>query len=130
MTNEEKQALKNLQNTSLNDITQNLKKNKRIFKLKKNFSYKEFNNFLKEGFIQGYTTKILFADSETYKYLQKLLMQYLFKKDKKNIKYYIHFVSVFGIANIIEKSNITKTICLIDMNKIKHIKYHLIGIIN
>ena len=123
--------IKVLREIPLEELSQKLKDKKLTYKLKDNFSLKEFNLFLRLGFLYGSTTKILFVNQETYKHLQTILKEHLLKKGK-DTKLYIHFVSPFGLVNIIEELKFKEDMCLVDMEKIKvdyYIKNHLLAII-
>jgi len=92
------------------------------YKLKKNFSKKDFYDFLRKGFAYGDSTKMLFVDKKSFKYLSKLL------KVKFPIKscapYYFNsgntfnYISLWGDVNVIKASSLKSTICLLDMNDV------------
>lgn len=106
-------SVRALQSVPLNELVQKLKKDKEtVFKLEKEFSKKEFNSFLRKGFLYGDTTKILFVNVKIYKYLQKLL------EKEKGTENFISFVSIFGHVNIIKKPKFKEVMVLVDMQKV------------
>lgn len=103
----------------MDGIIKFLKRNKNIFKLKKDFSKKEFNNFLRKGFIYGDDLKMLFVDEKSFKYLLKMYKNNPEKQKgassifKKSFK----LTTAFGDVNVIEAPSLTPgIICLLDMN--------------
>ena len=89
---------------SLEETIEAPKDKKLIFKMKENFSMKEFYSFLRKGFLCGSKDKTLFVNSKTYKYLQKLLKEYSCLKGKDHIsgKTFVLFTSPFGNVRIIK----------------------------
>jgi len=106
-----------------------LKNSKRIRELKYNsYSVKEFNDFLREGFIYGDSTKVLFMDENSFEYLINLYghkekiggVESQNIKNTWGIKDVKKIVTIFGIINIIKEPSLDKMMCLIDMSCLKY----------
>lgn len=106
-------------------VIQFLKENKSTFKLKKNFSKKDFNSFLRKGFIYGDDTKMLFADEESFKHLSRICKGKFSNKHSMRNSYGFNKNNVnrlfepWGTVNIIKTPSLSSgTICLLDMKNV------------